>query len=86
MFLLPLLEKSHVATFVVGWQCELAVSFISSVVVYKATSNQLCGSRTAGCKGAQTPDGGRIVMSQSDDSTAHGGRSQEMPRHTSRLP
>ena len=64
MFLLPLLEKSHVATLVVGWQCELAVSFISSVVLYKATSSQLCGSRTAGCKGAQTPDGGGIVMSQ----------------------
>lgn len=63
IFLLPLLEKSHVDTLVVGWQCEL-ISFISSVVVYKATSNQLHASRTTGCKGAQTLDEGRIVMSQ----------------------
>ena len=53
IFLLPLLEKSHVDTLVVGWQCEL-ISFISSAVVYKATSNQLHASRTTGCKGAQT--------------------------------
>lgn len=52
------------ATLVVGWQCELADSFISSVVVYKATSSRLCDSRAAGCEGAQAPDGGRIVMSQ----------------------
>ena len=64
IFLLPLLEKSHVDTLVVCWQCELAISFISSVVVYKATSNQLHDSRTTGCKGAQTLDEGRIVMSQ----------------------